>query len=70
MSIAEALRASRKAARLTQVQLAETLGTAQSTIAEIEKGRIELARKHIPNLPNPIRRKVIEAAIAELKAMK
>jgi len=68
--VTEALVKARKAAGLTQRQLAEHLGIRQPTLAEIEKGRRPLPRERYGKLPRAIRRRVIDAAIAELKALR
>jgi transcriptional regulator with XRE-family HTH domain len=68
--ITQVLVEARKAAGLTQQQLAEHLGIAQPTLAQIETGRRPLPRERYGKLPKAIRRRVVDAAIAELKALR
>jgi transcriptional regulator with XRE-family HTH domain len=68
--ITQALVEARKAAGLTQQQLAEHLGISQPTLAQIETGRRPLPRERYGRLPKAIRRRVVDAAIAELKALR
>ena len=68
--VTQVLVEARKAAGLTQQQLAEHLGIRQPFLAEIEKGRRSLPRERYARLPKAIRRRVIDAAIAELKALR
>jgi len=63
----KALADARKSSGLTQRQLAEHLGIAQGTLADIERGRRPLPRDRLVKLPDPIRRRVIAAAIDELR---
>ena len=65
--ITEALIEARKAAKLTQRQLAEQMGIGQPNLADIERGRRPLPRERIAKLPKEIRRQVIDAAIDELR---
>jgi transcriptional regulator with XRE-family HTH domain len=68
--VTQALVEARKAAGLTQQQLAEHLGVRQPTLAAIEKGKRPLPRERYAKLPKAIRRRVVDAAIAELKALR
>ena len=68
--VTQALVEARKAAGLTQQQLAEHLGIRQPTLSAIEQGRRPLPRERYSNLPKAIRRRVINAAIEELKALR
>lgn len=63
-----ALLEARHAAQITQSELAQLLGLSASFMCEIENGRAPLPRKHYGALPEPIRRAVIDAAIAERSA--
>jgi len=65
--VTEALVEARKAAKLTQHQLADHLGIGQSNLADIERGRRPFPRERIAKLPKEIRRHVIDAAIDELR---
>jgi transcriptional regulator with XRE-family HTH domain len=65
--VTEVLIDARKQAGLTQRQLAEHLGVAQATLADIERGRRPLPRERIAKLPKEMRRRVIDAAIDELR---
>jgi len=65
--VTEVLIDARKQAGLTQRQLAEHLGVAQATLADIERGRRPLPRERIAKLPKEIRRRVVDAAIDELR---
>jgi transcriptional regulator with XRE-family HTH domain len=66
--ITEALIEARKQAGLTQRELAEYLGVAQATVANIERGKRPLPRERIAGLPKEIRRRVIDAALDEHRA--
>ena len=68
--VTQALVEARKVAGLTQQQLADHLGIRQPTLAAIEKGRRPLLRERYARLPKTIRRRVIDAAIAELKTLR
>jgi DNA-binding XRE family transcriptional regulator len=68
--VAEVLVEARKAAGLTQRQLAELIGVTQATLANIELGKRPLPRERMAKLPPAIRRKVIDAVIAEFRAMR
>ena len=68
--IREALVEARKAAGLTQRQLAEQLGVRQPTLADIERGKRPLPYERLVKLPKEIRRRVIDTMIAELKALR
>jgi transcriptional regulator with XRE-family HTH domain len=65
--VTQALVEARKQAGLTQKQLAEHLGVAQATLADVERGRRPLPRERIAKLPKEIRRRVIDAALDELR---
>ena len=65
--VTQALVEARKVAGLTQQQLADHLGIRQPTLAAIEKGRRPFPRERYGQLPKAIRRRVVDAAIAELK---
>jgi hypothetical protein len=62
-----ALAEARKAAGLTQRQLAAVLEIEQGTLADIERGRRPLPRERLVKLPKQIRRPVIDATIAQLR---
>ena len=66
-SITDVLIEARKAAGITQQQLAEHLGVTQGTLADVERGRRPFPRERIAKLPKAIRRQVINAAIDELR---
>jgi len=63
-----ALAEARKAAGLTQRQLAAVLEIEQGTLADIERGRRPLPRERLIKLPKEIRGPVINATIAQLRA--
>jgi predicted transcriptional regulator len=65
--VTDALRSARKEAGIRQRALASMLGITPQFLADIERGRRELMRRHYANLPDQIRRKVIAAAIDEYR---
>ena len=64
--INDALREARKAANLTQYDLAEILGVGQGFVSDVERGRREFPEGQYDRLPESIRLAVLEAAIAVL----
>lgn len=65
-----ALVEARCAAQMSQGELAAAVGLSRPFVCDIEAGRRELPRQRYGQLPARIRRAVIDAAIAELEALR
>lgn len=69
-SVTEAFLRARRAAGLSQRSLAKLLGVTPQFLCRVECGVKPLPRERYPLLPVPIRNAVIDAAIAELEALR
>jgi transcriptional regulator with XRE-family HTH domain len=66
--VRHALVTARKAANLTQRDLATVLGVSQTFLSDVESGKRRLPRSYLPKLPKKIRKPVVDALAASLQA--
>lgn len=65
MTVADILVSARRAAGLSQKDVAEALGISPTFLSDIERGRRAFGEKHLPALPSAMRGPVADALLAE-----
>lgn len=65
-TLGQVMRRARRAEEMSQSDIAQAWGAAAQYVSLVERGNINFPVWRIPHLPEPVRRAVIEARLAEL----